>query len=164
MKKILIILIVNLVYYNGFSQDNDIRKAKYVITKSYHDEVNMTKFEVDRGGVLVFEFTANKLSNFYNISMHDSTQSFGKVLDFKTDTAGNISNNDYEILSYFKWIFKNDYDSDSGTALIYFTEKISTYSTDFYLKLWIPKTKEIIEYWGYKEGTRKDLIPETKFK
>ena len=137
---------------------------KYFITKSKYDNVDMTEFDVNRGGELYFEFQNGELKQFTNFSALDTTISYGKIADYIADTIKDSKSDIKEYRSNFKWTYKNNYDLDSGTAIINMIQKTSPYSTDYYLKMTIPKTKEIIEYWGYKAGTRKNLIPETKFK
>lgn len=137
---------------------------KYIITKSKYDKVDMTAFDVNRGGELLLKFENGLLTELTNLSSLDTTMSYGKIADYRSDTIVDSKSGIKEYKSIFKWTFKNNYDLDSGSAIINMIQKTSPYSTDYYLKMSIPKTKEIIEYWGYKEGTRKDLIPETKFK
>lgn len=153
-----------LFHLTGFSQDTTIAIEKFIITKSKHNGDNMSKFDIDRGGEFLFEIKGNRIIRFINNSRIDSTASFGSIKDFKTDTISNNSALKLEIRSSFIWDFKNDYDNDSGIAIISFLQKHSNYSVDFYLKMTLPKTGERLEYWGYKQGTRDEsLLSETVF-
>ncbi len=148
-----------------FSQDSTISIDKFVITKSFHNGDNMSKFDIDRGGEFLFEIKGNKIIRFINNSRIDNTASFGSIKDFKTDTVSICCAPILEIRSSFIWDFKNDYDKGSGVANISFLQKHTNYSVDFYLKMTLPKTGEQLEYWGYKQGTRDEFIlTETVFK
>jgi hypothetical protein len=153
-----------LFHLTGFSQDSTIAIEKFIITKSKHNGEDMSKFEIDRGGELVFEIVGHRPLRFINNSRIDSTASFGSIKDFKTDSISMSGALIFEIRSSFIWDFKNDYDNDSGIANISFLQKHTNYSVDFYLKMTLPKTGERLEYWGYKQGTRDEfLLSETVF-
>ena len=75
-----------LFHLTGFSQDSTIAIEKFIITKSKHNGEDMSKFEIDRGGELVFEIVGHRPLRFINNSRIDSTASFGSIKDFKTDS------------------------------------------------------------------------------
>ena len=164
MKHIYIILSSLLFQLTGFSQDSTIAIEKFIITKSKHNGEDMSKFEIDRGGELIFEIVGHRPLRFINNSRIDSSASFGSIKDFKTDTISISGGPILETRSNFIWYFKNDYDNNSGIAKISFLQKHTNYSVDFYLKMTLPKTGERLEYWGYKQGTRDEfLLSETVF-
>lgn len=164
MKHIYLILCLLLFQLIGFSQDPTFTTDKYVITKSRHNGDDMSKFDIDRGGELIFEIVGHRPLRFINNSRIDSSASFGSIKDFKTDTISTNGALILEIRSSFSWDFKNDYDNDSGIANISFLQKHTNYSVDFYLKITLPKMGERLEYWGYKQGTRDEfLLSETVF-
>lgn len=164
MKHIYLIFTLLLFQLTGFSQDSTFSTDKYVITKSRHNGEDMSKFDLERGGELIFEILGHRPLRFINNSRIDSTASFGFIKDFKTDTIFASGAPILQIRSSFSWNFKNDYDNDSGIANISFQQKRTNYSVDFYLKMTLPITGERLEYWGYKQGTRDEsVLSETVF-
>lgn len=139
---------------NQFSSDS----VKYTILSSKHDGENMSKFDVERGGVILFEFEGKALTHMSNISEVDNCKSFGEVSNYKSDTTY-INGAKYKLISTsFSWNYKNDFDSATGMALVKFKEKETAYGTNFVLQMFIEKTSEIIEYSGYKDGTRDPFV------
>ena len=128
------------------------------ITKSYSDGRNISNFDIQRGGVLIFDMVNNSISSFKNYSEIGKTQSFGIADEYKADTAY-IKGTKYRIMNAsFKWHFKNDYDSVSGIALVELIQKETIYGTDFILGMEVLNSGKLIEYIGYKEGTRSSYI------
>lgn len=139
---------------NQLSSDS----VKYIILSSRHDGKNMSKFDTERGGVILFEFVGTALTQMSNISEVDNCKSFGEVSNYQSDTTY-LSTEKYKLISTsFSWNYKNDFDSATGMALIKFKEKTSAYGTNFVLQMFIEKTGGIIEYSGYKEGTRDPAV------
>lgn len=128
------------------------------ITKSYLDGQNLSNFDIKRGGILIFDIANNRINNFKNYSEIDKSQSYGMADEYKADT-GYIKGSKYRIINAsFKWHFKNDYDSISGIALVELSRKETIYGTDFSLRMDVLNSGELIEYIGYKEGTRSSYI------
>jgi hypothetical protein len=153
---LLILGIIQIIRINLLISSQDLSKndsAKYIILKSKLDGEDMSKMDVERGGVILFEFTGKTLTQMSNISEVDNCESFGEVNNYQSDTTY-ISAEKYKLISTsFSWNYKNDYDSATGTAMVKFKEKTSAYGTDFVLHMYIEKTGEIIEYSGYRYGT-----------
>lgn len=137
------------------SQDLSTKdSSRYVILKSRIDGEDMSKMDRERGGVILFEFTGKPLTQMSNISEVDNSKSFGEVSNYVSDTAY-LGNEKYTLVNAsFSWNYKNDYDTATGVALVKFKEKTSAYETNFVLNMYIKKTGEIIEYSGYRDGTR----------
>lgn len=132
--------------------------AKYIILKSKLDGEDMSKMDVERGGVILFDFTGKRLTQISNISEKEKSKSFGQISKFVSDTTY-LSAEKYKLISTsFSWHYKNDYDSATGMALVKFKEKTSAYGTNFVLHMYIEKTGEMIEYSGYKDGTRDPTV------
>lgn len=147
-----------LIHQNVCSQSIFSKSEKYIIAKSSHNGINMTKFDTERGGKLIFELDQQNPIKLINYSSVDKTSSFGLVYDFFSDTIKSNDSKFIEVKSIFKWKFKNDYDNASGIAEVLFNQKQTNYGIDFYLKIVIPKKNEKIEYRGYKEGTRSEFV------
>jgi hypothetical protein len=147
---------INLLISSQYSLTED--SAKYIILKSKLDGEEMSKMDVERGGVILFEFAGKTLTQMSNISEVDNCESFGEVSNYQSDTTY-LGGEKYKLISTsFSWNYKNDYDSATGMALVKFKEKTSAYGTDFVLHMYIEKTGEIIEYSGYKDGTRDPAV------
>ena len=159
MSKLSILLFGLILFcFVGNAQDSALQRTKYIITRSVHDDMDLTNFELRRGGELIFEFDNQQLVKFINYSSIDKTSSFGSVYALKVDT---LKDKDYPknyTWTRFKWNFKNDYDSITGTADIDLLLKETVYESRFYLKMVIPKMNSVTEYWGYKEGTKNEYI------
>ena len=148
-------LLISLMPYGQNATDNT---ETFRITKSYMNGENISKFDIERGGVLIFDVANARINNLKNYSEVDKTESFGIVDDYISDTV-NIEGASYRKMNTsFKWHFQNDYDSLYGIALIEFNQKETAYGTDFKLKMSVVSTGELIEYSGYKEGTRSSFI------
>ena len=134
------------------------------ITKSKMNSQNITKFDIERGGVLIFDISNNRISKLKNYSEVSKTNSYGIVEGYKADTSL-IASSKYRIIdAKFKWHFKNNYDSLAGIAQVEFNQTESAYGTAFKLKMNIAKTGLVIEYAGYKDGTRSNyILNETNF-
>lgn len=140
------------------TQNGPGNNETFRITKSYLDGQNISNFDIQRGGVLIFDMVDNRISNFKNYSEIDKTESFGTADEYKADTAY-IKGTKYRIMNAsFKWHFKNDYDSVSGIALVELSQKETIYGTDFNLRMEVLNSEKFIEYIGYKEGTRSSYI------
>lgn len=142
----------------SFNQNAPSNSETFRITKSYLDGRNSSSFDLERGGVLIFGMVGGKINDFKNYSEIDKSQSFGMVQNYKADTVY-LKDTKYRIMNAsFKWHFKNDYDSISGIALVLLNQKETIYGTDFRLKMELLQSGEVIEYNGYKEGTRSSYI------
>jgi hypothetical protein len=147
------LLIIGMMYLAYPNNQLPSGTVKYNILSSKHDGENMSKFDVERGGAILFEFEGKALTQMSNLSEVDNCKSFGEVSNFQSDTTY-LNGAKYKLISSsFNWNYKNDFDSATGTALIKFKEKTSAYGTDFVLQMYIEKTREIIEYSGYRYGT-----------
>lgn len=164
LKNILLIHNLFMFYLIGSGQDTIISLDRFIINKSNHDGFNLSKFDIERGGEFIFEIQNQVPKRFINNSRVDNTSSLGSIEGFKIDTLSVCGDPILEIRSTFIWNFKNDYDIVFGKADILLVQKFTNYGIDFYLKMILQKTKERMEYWGYKEGTRDEyLIRETIF-
>lgn len=142
----------------SFTQTTPSNTETFRITKSYLNGRNFSWFDLERGGVLILGMDGGRVNEFKNYSEIDKSQSFGTVQDYKADTVY-IKDTKYRIMNAsFKWHFKNDYDTASGIALVKLIQKETIYGTDFELKMDVLKLGEVIEYSGYKEGTRSSYI------
>jgi hypothetical protein len=154
----LIVFIMGITQLSCAQNQLSSDSVKYTILSSRHDGKNMSKFDTERGGVILFEFVGTKLTQMSNISEVDNCKSFGEVSNYQSDTTY-LSTEKYKLVSTsFSWNYKNDFDSATGMALIKFKEKTSAYGTNFVLQMFIENTREIIEYSGYKEGTRDPAV------
>lgn len=137
------------------------KSEQFIITKSMHNRVDMTDFDTERKGAFVIEFENDKATKFINQSNQGQDASFGTIINFQADTIFEVDNNYKQVKHRFKWKFQNNYDKEKGIAHIEMTENISQLSTDFYLTMYLPATKEILIYWGYKQGSRVNVLTET---
>jgi hypothetical protein len=154
----LIVLIMGMPQLSCAQNQLSTDSVKFIILSSKYDGKNMTKFDVERGGAILFEFEGKALTQMSNISEVDNCKSFGEVSNYKSDTTY-LSDRTYKLVNTsFSWNYKNDYDSATGMALVKFKEKETAYGTNFVLQMLIEKTSEIIEYSGYKYGTRDPFV------
>lgn len=140
------------------------KSVQFIITKSMHNRVDMTDFDTERKGAFVIEFENDIATKFTNQSNQGQDASFGSIINIQTDTIFEVDNNFKQVKHRFKWKFQNSYDKEKGIANIEMTENISQLSTDFYLTMYLPTTKEILMYWGYKKDSRVNVLTETNFR
>ncbi len=168
MSKLFLIIGLVLIQIPGICKLSNERaptfndSVRYIIVTSSHDGQNMTKFDRERGGVILFEFDGKTLVNMSNLSEIDKSKSFGQITNFKTDTVYTTGGKYKHLNILFDWNFKNDYDADTGIAKVKFQETESSYGTNFMIQITIQKTGELIEYFGYREGAKNpDVLTET---
>ncbi len=168
MRKPFLIIGLILIQIPGICKLSNARapafndSLKYIILTSSHDGQNMTKFDRERGGVILFEFADKTLVNMTNLSVIDKSKSFGHITNYKTDTVYTTGGKYKHLNILFDWNFKNEYDANTGIAKIKFQETESSYGINFMIQITIQKTGELIEYFGYRVGTRNpDVLTET---
>ena len=164
MKAIIGIVFQIMIALLSYGQTTPSNSETFRITKSHMNGENITKFDLERGGVLIFDLSNNQISNLKNYSEVSKTNSFGIVEDYKADTSFIAGSKYRKINAKFNWQFKNSYNSLSGIAQVEFKQTETSYGTDFKLKMKITKTRRLIEYSGFKDGTRSNyILNETNF-
>ena len=68
----LIVFIMGITQLSCAQNQLSSDSVKYIILSSRHDGKNMSKFDTERGGVILFEFVGTALTQMSNISEVDN--------------------------------------------------------------------------------------------
>jgi hypothetical protein len=158
MKYILLMITLALLISEK-CQDTTSIFSKYRIIKSIHANDNLSKFDQDRKGYLLFHYDKLKQLNLTNISYESGSYSTGRL-----QTISKRVNADSTISTIYKWNFRNSYDKEKGAITFKLIEKKTDYGTEFIFKGTL-KDGSTLLYRGYKEtDTPNYVIPETIIK
>ena len=154
---LLITLIIAVAQLYG--QDTAKILSKYRIIKSYHSNENLSKFDQERKGYLLFHYDKLKQINLTNMSYESGSYSTGSL-----QSISKRFNVDSTISTIYKWNFRNSYNKEKGAITFKLIEKKTNYGTEFIFKGTL-KDGSTLLYSGYKEThTPNYVIPETLIK
>lgn len=157
--KYILLMITSALLTSGKYQDTTSIFSKYRIIKSIYANYNLSKFDQDRKGYLLFHYDKLKQINLTNISYESGSYSTGKL-----QTIFKRINADSTISTIYKWNFRNSYDKEKGAITFKLIEKKTNYGTEFIFKGTL-KDGSTLLYRGYKEtDTPNYVIPETIIK
>ncbi len=157
--KYILLMITSALLTSGKCQDTTSIFSKYRIIKSIHANDNLSKFDQDRKGNLLFHYDKLKQINLTNMSYESGSYSTGRL-----QTISKRYNADSTISTIYKWNFRNSYDKEKGTITFKLIEKKTDYGTEFIFKGTL-KDGSTLLYRGYKETDSPNyVIPETIIK
>jgi len=139
-------------------QDTSLIISKYKIVVSIHGNENLSKFDQDRQGYLIFHNDKFNDLNLTNISFDSGSYSTGRIY-----SVGDKTLTDSSIQSTYKWNFRNSYDKETGSVSIKLSEQKTNYGYNFEMILFLANNEKII-YKGFKvDESNQYIIPKTIF-
>jgi hypothetical protein len=150
MNKSYLALISIFTVFTSFSQQTTI--AKFVITDSKINGIDVTEAYVDAGGYIAFYTSGDENLYMTNIMSKRNTQSYGRLYSTQHKSLNETYQTYKADIFYFRWHYINSYDTKTGTATVKLIKIYKPQGVTFECFI-VAENLDVMVYKGFMEGT-----------